>query len=493
MSATIIPFELHLPLSLPTIEGNVDYLDLRHQLVRIHQLLIDSGLETSLVEAALARWLGKTSGAPSAKAQKNYQTHCRRALRCNIARLLLQENFRGFAARLADSPLLQFFCGLNELGPVRVPAKSTLQRYACWWPEKEVRSSIQQLLNTGQQQPQKLNLEKPLDLEACFLDTTCVKANIHYPVDWVLFRDATRTLMKAVQLIRAQGLKHRMEAPARFMSRMNSLCLEMTHARAKAQSQKQRKRILRKMDRLVGTVRQHARRYRDLLDEQWSQTQWTRPQADQVLRRMDQVLEQLPKARQQARQRILQGQLVDSGEKILSLYESEVRVIVRHKAGAEVEFGNTLLLVESPQGLLLDWDLFCKSAPGDAKLVPSTLQRIDQAYQDAPKALGGDRGFDSEKNREKLAQAGIYNGICPRAPQQLQERIKSWKFKKLQRRRAQTEGRIAIFKNNFLGRPLRSKGFEHRQLTVTWAVLAHNLWVLARLPEKPVASEQAAA
>src|SRR5207249_2089618 len=27
MSATIIPFELHLPTILPTIEGNVDYLD----------------------------------------------------------------------------------------------------------------------------------------------------------------------------------------------------------------------------------------------------------------------------------------------------------------------------------------------------------------------------------------------------------------------------------------------------------------------------------
>jgi len=26
MNATFIPFELHLPLSLPTIEGNVDYL-----------------------------------------------------------------------------------------------------------------------------------------------------------------------------------------------------------------------------------------------------------------------------------------------------------------------------------------------------------------------------------------------------------------------------------------------------------------------------------
>jgi len=493
MSATIIPFELHLPTILPTIEGNVDYLDLRHQMVRIDQLLLASGLETKLVELASDRWRGAKQKAPSPKAQINYQTHCRRALRCNIARLLLKEDFRGFAARLADSPLLQFFCGLNQLGPVRVPAKSTLQRYAGWWPETEVHSQIEQLLNTGHQHAQKLHLQKPLDLEAAFMDTTCVKANIHYPVDWVLFRDATRTLMKAVQLIREQGLKHRIEEPALFMTRMNGLCMAMSHARAKADSQKQRKSLLRKMDKLVGTVRQHARRYRDLLDEQWAQTQWTRPQAEQVLRRMDQVLQQLPKARQQARQRIVQGELVPSEEKILSLYESQVRVIVRHKAGAEVEFGNTLFLVESAQGLILDWDLFCESAPGDAKLVLPALQRMDQVYEEPPRAVGGDRGFDSEPNREKLAQRGTYNGICPRGPQQLKERIKSWKFKKLQRRRAQTEGRIAIFKNNFLGRPLRSKGFESRKLTVTWGVLTHNLWVIARLPQPEAPVEQKAA
>ncbi len=28
---------------------------------------------------------------------------------------------------------------------------------------------------------------------------------------------------------------------------------------------------------------------------------------------------------------------------------------------------------------------------------------------------------------------------------------------------------------------MRSKGFTHRALTVTWTVLVHNLWVLARL------------
>ena len=37
---------------------------------------------------------------------------------------------------------------------------------------------------------------------------------------------------------------------------------------------------------------------------------------------------------------------------------------------------------------------------------------------------------------------------------------------------------------------MRCKGFEHRELTVTWTVLVHNLWVLARLPrvEKAEAS-----
>jgi hypothetical protein len=37
----------------------------------------------------------------------------------------------------------------------------------------------------------------------------------------------------------------------------------------------------------------------------------------------------------------------------------------------------------------------------------------------------------------------------------------------MQRRRAQTEGRIGIVKNVFLGGRMRCKGFEHRDLTVT--------------------------
>jgi IS5 family transposase len=295
-----------------------------------------------------------------------------------------------------------------------------------------------------------------------------------------------------VLLIRQQGLKHRMPAPETFLSRINKLCIQMTHAGKKDDRQRHRKKTLRQMDRVVRTVRDHAKRYRDLLQRHWPQTQWTEAQAQQVLRRMDQVLEQLPQARKQARQRILQGQSVPNEEKILSLYEPDVQVIVRKKAGAEVEFGNTLFLAENPQGLILDWELFRESAPADAVLLPRSVGRMEKVYGPL-KAVGADRGFDSELNRIGLAADGIYNGVCPRSPQLLQERNRSWKFKRLQRRRAQTEARVSIIKNVFLGGRARSKGFAHRELAVSWSVLVHNLWVLARLQQQAAAEAAQAA
>ncbi len=479
IDAQIIPFQLSLPPTLPTIEGNVDYREFRDQLLHIHQLLRDSGLEVQFIDADLQQWLNGHPHA-STKAQQNRERHARQALRCNLARQLLQEDFRGLAARLADSPLLQWFCGISEVDRVCVPSKSTLERYDKWWPENQVHSLTQQLLQQGATTPEALHLPETIDLESAFLDTTCLAANIHYPVDWVLLRDATRTLMKAVRLIRDQGLKHRMDAPESFLTQINRRCIEMTHARVKADTQRQRKQILRQMDRLVGVVRQHAQRYRELLDQNWEQTQWTRPQAEQVLRRMDQVLEQLPKARKQARERILQGKLAANDEKILSLYEPDVQVIVRKKAGAEVEFGNTLFLAENPQGLIIDWELFREQAPADSALLRRSVARMKQVYDTPLGAVGADRGFDSQANQRSLTDQEIYNAVCPRDPHQLQARSRSWKFKRLQRRRAQTEGRIAILKNAFGAGQMRSKGFAHRELTVTWTILTHNLWVLAR-------------
>jgi hypothetical protein len=273
---------------------------------------------------------------------------------------------------------------------------------------------------------------------------------------------------------------------------MNQLSIQMTHARRKADSQKTRKRVLRLMKRQVKLVAGHAQRHRQLLDHHWAQTDWTRPQAEQVLRRIDGVLALLPQALKQAHERIIGERPVTNADKVLSLYETATRVIVRGKAGAEVEFGNTLLLGESRQGLIMDWQLFEESAPADVTLLVDSVQRIQANLNVKLKGLGADRGFHSRANAAWLQAQGIANGICPKSPAELAARREEESFVRLQTRRSQTEGRIGIVKNVFLGRPLRAKGYGHRALAVSWAVLTHNLWVLARLPRATAALAQAA-
>ena len=77
----------------------------------------------------------------------------------------------------------------------------------------------------------------------------------------------------------------------------------------------------------------------------------------------------------------------------------------------------------------------------------------------------------------------IYNAICPRSREELKKRQNELKFIMMQKRRAQTEGRISIVRNGFVGNPASGKSFEQRERDLAWAVFSHNLWVLARLPE----------
>ena len=481
MTGQMIPFPQELRPKLPTIVGNVDYLSLRQRLEQIEALLRESGVERDFVERALAGWQAAGSREPTAVEQRKFQQRSRRALRCTLLRTLLQEDHRGFSCQLAGNPLYQWFCLIDALDRVRVPSKSELQRFAHWLPAGEMRQVIDGLLRQALEQPGKLRLKEALDLEAYFLDSTCVKANIHFPTDWVLLRDAVRTLMKATRLIRGAGLRGRMQPPEEFLRHMNRLSLEMTQQTRRAGRQKGRKRVLRQMKKLIGVVRGHARRHRELLAQQWPSTEWTRAQAEQVLRRIDGVLELLPRAQKQAHERIIGARQVPNADKLLSLYEPEVRVIVRGKAGAEVEFGNTVLLGENRQGLLLDYEIFRESAPADSQILFGSLLRVREATGRDVGAVVTDRGFYSAANSRTLREGGTFDALCPRPPAVLREKMKDDRFARLQRRRAQTEGRIGILKRNFLGRPMRAKGFEHRELALAWGVLTHNLWMLARM------------
>jgi hypothetical protein len=274
-----------------------------------------------------------------------------------------------------------------------------------------------------------------------------------------------------------------MPKPENLLRQMNRLSIEMTQvARKKKESRRERKRVLRQMKDLASVIRGHARRYRILLAKQWPETDLSEGQARQILGRIDAVVEKLPAAIRQAHERIIAGRQVPNEEKMLSLYESDIHVIVRGKASVSVEFGNTLLLGEQTDGVIVHWKLFKEQAPADTALVGDALDRFVEVFGRNPAGMGADRGFDDGTNRQLLDTEKVYNGICPRNPRTLAQRMTEETFAKLQRRRAQTEARVSILKNGFLGRPMRSKGFLNRESNVAWAVLAHNLWVIARLP-----------
>ena len=139
------------------------------------------------------------------------------------------------------------------------------------------------------------------------------------------------------------------------------------------------------------------------------------------------------------------------------------------------------MLGEQANGLIIDWQLYKDKAVGDAPLLNESLKRIYEMYGIKPKSVTTDRGFFSKKNQSTLEKEKIKDYICPKPVAELKKKTKSKKFMQHQARRAQTEARIAIVKNVFLGKLLRSKGFRNRNIDIGWAVQSHNLWVLARM------------
>src|ERR1019366_4428281 len=436
-----------------SVVGPIEFRVWKKRLERINDIFGLSEVEKTFQRLSLARRnedderAAQKENRPfrplSAGEQVGYQQLSSRVLRCNVVQTLMGEDFRGFSCRLAESPLLQWFCKMDRLDEVRIPGKSALQRYSQWLPEADMRKVIDTLLvaaveSKDEEGDQKLDLAEALNLESYFLDTTCVKLNMHFPVDWVLLRDAARTLMKATILIRKRGLKVRMEEPEEFLKRMNQLCIKMTHARRKKDAKRVRKAVLREMKKLSKIIAAHAERHREVLEKRWRETDLKEGDARQILDRIRVVGEKLPEAIRQAHERIIGERRVENDEKILSLYEGHASVYVRGKAGAEVEFGSQLLLGESQSGAIGDWEM--------------------------------------------LEKDGIYNAICPKAPDELKKRMKDGKFVELQKRRSQTEARIAIFKNGFRGGRLLTRGLPNQDREVGGNGRTHILWVIAGRP-----------
>lgn len=467
-----ISYQLELRPELSTVYGPKDYTEFRQQLEQMDHLLSRSGAEDRFL-INFIRQNGK---------KVNKLPFFRKALRTLILLNLTNESYRDLAFRLADSDLFRWFLGVNSLKGDTTPSKSTIQRFGHLWSKEDIAAFIHDLntqVNDSNQSEELLFDDRSLEIKNVYADSTCVQANIHYPVDWLLFRDAIRTLVGSIKLIRSQGLLHRMQSPDSFLSEINSLSIAMTQSSRNRNGKKERKKIFRKMKKLLRKMVKHALRYYSILEEKWHITDLSEKQTKQILQRISNVIEQIPAIIKNAHTRIISDKKIENAEKILSLYEKNIHVIKRGKMDADVEFGNGFYLAEQEDGLIIDWD-FIKETKTDPQLLKESVERIVNNYDKINK-YATDRGFNSKRNSSFLDKEHIFNATCPRDPQELIIKMKDDQFLDAQKRRAQTEGRIGIFKNKFIGKKILRKGFNNREAKILWSILTHNLWVIARI------------
>ena len=493
MSNSTIAFQGFLSLRLPKIINNKDYHEYEALLNRIDEILRLTGMDLEFASHYVSNFRNGNVIVLKASQLKRYTEYAITGLRCIILKYLLGSDFRELSVRLAESSLLRLFCQIGGVDVIRVPSKSQLQRYSTCVSEEYLREFIKELFYKASAEDNLLDLSSPFNAKDIYLDATCLKANIHFPVDWLLLRDGMLSLLQSILVIRKHGLKHRMQQPEDFIKRVNKLCIEMSNSRRQADSKKRRKEVFRKLKNLAKVIRAHGGKYYKILESEWQdRTDLSIGQVNVILSRIDNILVKLPEAIKQAHSRIITGLQIESKDKILSLFDDSARVITRGKFGAEVEFGNTLFLAEQSDGFILDWKLYNASAPSDPKMTVESIERIKENSIEI-ESIAGDRGCDSANTRKFLAKNAIENNICPRNPHELIQKLESEEFRFHQNRRSQTEGRIGIFKNQFAGSPIRNKKFEYKEISVAWAMLAHNLWVIARLEYNAETSSKIAA
>lgn len=419
------------------------------------------------------------------------------ALRVNVLRHELGvPSVRKLSRMISGSEPLASFCGMLFGMQVRGSSKSRLDRLVRLFSEEDLRqlhATLTSVAGSGELCGDN-GMGQAMAMDTVLVDGTCMEANIHYPTDWMLLADVARTLLLGMERIREHGLLCRLpETVASLHTAFNNLCIEMTHTRRRKDSKGGRKAVLRKMKKLLNRIGAHARRHLERLIEDGQSHGLSMAQRLQLQHRIERMLELLPKVIKQAHERIIGGRQVANADKILSVYEPDVRVLVRGKSGKEVEYGNHCFLAENAAGYIVDWHLYREIAPGEPQQLRDSLMRQWELHVDDDiEAVASDRGLNSKRNTLMLKRNGILDATCPRDPQQLQNRLDDDDFKRLQKRRASTEARIAILKNSRLGSRIRAKGFANRSVLLAWAILSHNLWVLTRSNAEAKAREKAA-
>ena len=374
-----------------------------------------------------------------------------------VLRLLILKKMNSFsyqelAFHLADSRCYRAFCGFGI--DEKSPRKSALQQNI-----KSVRpetlEAINRLLLVV---AQEAKVERGRTVR---VDCTVVESNIHHPTDSSLLYDSVRVLARLMERGRGQAntkfTNHTRRAKRRALGILN------------AKSNKQREPL-----------------YRDLLEVARRTVTMAECMAFTLVGRdadleagllhYSRLAEQIIS---QTERRVLFGESVPPGEKVVSIFEDHTDVIVKDRR--DTYFGHKVCLTSGKSGLFLDC-VIEDGNPADSDLAQEMITRQTKLYGRPPRQAAFDGGFASKDNLRDLKIDGVKDVVFnkKRGLKVVDMAKSSWVYKRLRNFRAGIEGMISFLKRCFGAGLCTWRGLVSFKSYVWGSVVSANLLILAR-------------
>jgi IS5 family transposase len=373
---------------------------------------------------------------------------------------------------VSDSLVLRQFCRVY-LEPV--PDDSTLIRWANQIGPKTVEEVNDRVVELAR----SLKVTRGRKLRT---DSTVVETNIHHPTDSKTLSDGVRVLSRLLH--RAKGVVGQGVELAKdvFRSRTRSVRrlaqqIHRVSRRKGEEAAESLKQAYAKLIEIAEASKAQAEQVRDAL----------KGRADEMAKRLVEQFEHfLPlvgQAISQATRRVIDGEVVPSKEKLLSLFEPHTQVIVRHKAGKPTEFGRRVVLDEVDGGIISRYEITEEGGGQDHPYLKASLEGHRQRFGRAPYLLAGDRGVSTPDNEKLAEEAGVKRIVLPKVGRISPERQKlerqDW-FRRGFRFRAGIEGRISVLKRCQGLDVCLNHGEDGFGRWVGWGIVTANLVRIAR-------------
>ncbi|CAK09640.1 MULTISPECIES: ISNCY-like element ISRle10 family transposase [Rhizobium] len=436
-----------------TVQTSVFDLFAEHEIGRelraMSQWLDEHGDLLGLVTRDLRRHGLKETGREGLPAEA--------VLRCALLKQHRQLSYQELAFHLEDSASFRAFARLPWGWS---PKKSVLHKTISAIRAQTFEEINRVLLASARQE--KLESGKVLRV-----DSTVTAALIHEPSDSSLLWDAVRVMVRLLQQADALGSAipwhdHRRAAKKR------SRAIEYTRGRPK------RIKYYRELLKITRTTLSYLQQASEqlpltagLAGELWqAQLRRYRPLIERIIA--------------QTERRVLAGEAVPAGEKLVSLFEPHADIIV--KGSRDVDYGHKLNLTTGRSGLILDLVVEAGN-PADSERLQPMLERHIAFYGAAPRQAAADGGYASRTNLSQAKAWGIRDmAFHKKCGLKIEDMVKSrWVYRKLRNFRAGIEAGISCLKRAYgLGR-CTWRGLDHFKAYVWSSVVAYNLALFARL------------